>query len=132
MRLELLFPLILAAFAPGADGASVHSSKYPATATEAVVDTYHGTKIADPFRWLEDNEAEQTRAWIDQENKITQAYLEKCASREEFRKRLTEVWNYDKVQPPTHRGNSYFFTRLSGLQNQSVLYCADNRSEGVV
>lgn len=126
MRFELLIPLILAASAPGSDGSAAQSSKYPATPTEAVVDTYHGTKIADPFRWLEDNEAEKTRGWIEQENKITQAYLEKCASREDFRQRLTEVWNYDKVQPPTRRGNHYFFTRLSGLQNQSVLYCADN------
>lgn len=126
MRFELLIPLILAASAPGIDGSGVQSSKYPVTAGEAVVDTYHGAKIADPFRWLEDNEAERTRAWIDQENKITQDYLEKCPSREEFRKRLTEVWNYDKVQAPTHRGHRYFFTRLSGLQNQSVLYCADN------
>lgn len=132
MKFAILIPLLIAASTPGAtsnldaDPSSPSGTAYPVSPKGEVVDTYHGVTVSDPFRWLEENEAAATLAWVEQENKVTQEYLAKCPSRDEFRKRLTEVWNYDKVQPPTHRGNRYFFTRLSGLQNQSVLYCADS------
>lgn len=99
--------------------------KYPSTKTEGVVDNYHGVKVADPYRWLENNESSETKDWIDAENKVTFAYLESLGSRQSFKKRLSELWDYDKFSPPSRRGNRYFYTKLSGLQNQPVLYVSE-------
>lgn len=91
----------------------------------AVVDTYHGTEVADPYRWLEDPDSPETRAWVEAENKVTFAYLESIPQRETIRKRITELWDYEKFGLPRHEGPRYFWTRNSGLQNQSVYYVAD-------
>ncbi|MBX6312938.1 MAG: S9 family peptidase [Isosphaeraceae bacterium] len=103
-------------------GADKKAFDYPAAPKADVVDDYHGTKVPDPYRPLEDPDAPETRAWIEAENQITFRYLEGIPARETIKKRLTELWDYEKFTPPFKEGGRYFFTRNSGLQNQSVLY----------
>jgi len=97
---------------------------YPATKTDDVVDDYHGNRVADPYRWLEDVESESTEAWVTAQNEVTQAYLKSLPSREPMRERLEALWNYERTGLPARRGDTYFFTHNDGLQNQSVLYLA--------
>ncbi len=113
--------------APGADGDKPSKAfPYPdARRDESVVDDYHGTKVADPYRWLEDPDSPETRAWVEAENKVTFAFLESIPQREKIRKRITELWDYEKFGTPRREGSRYFWTRNSGLQNQSVYYVAD-------
>ena len=92
----------------------------------AAVDYYHGTRVEDPYRWLENPESPAARAWIDQQNRRTLAYLEGIEQRPSIHKRLTQLWNYEKLGLPNREGNRYFFTRNDGLQNQAVLYTADS------
>ncbi|MEX2112553.1 MAG: prolyl oligopeptidase family serine peptidase [Pirellulales bacterium] len=98
------------------------SSAYPDAPTADVVDDYHGTRVPDLYRPLEDPDAPQSRAWIDAENKITFAFLEGIPAREPLKERLTRLWDYEKFGVPSREGRRYFLTRNSGLQNQSVLY----------
>jgi len=98
------------------------ASQYPPARRGDVVDDYHGTKVPDPYRWLEDVDSPETRAWVDAENRVTFAYLERIPERAWIRRRLTELWNYPKYGAPFKKGGHYFFFRNSGLQNQSVLY----------
>ncbi len=95
---------------------------YPSAPTADVVEDYHGTKVADPFRPLEDPDADETRVWIDAENEITFDYLESISAREPLKARLTKLWDYEKFGVPFTEGGRYFLSRNSGLQNQSVLY----------
>ncbi|MBX9690220.1 MAG: prolyl oligopeptidase family serine peptidase [Candidatus Obscuribacterales bacterium] len=118
MNIALCCSLLLSILAAQAG----FSFKYPSTRTESVEDTYHGVKVKDPYRWLENNESAETKNWIETENKLTFSYLESLPSKQEFKNRLSELWNYDKYGVPTKRGENYFFTKLSGLQNQAVLY----------
>ena len=100
----------------------VQTIAYPPTRKGDVVDDYHGTKVADPYRWLEDVDSPDTRAWVEAENRVTFGYLEQIPERERIRKRLTELWDYPKYGAPFKKGGRYFFFKNSGLQNQSVLY----------
>jgi prolyl oligopeptidase len=86
------------------------------------VDDFHGELIADPYRWLEDTNAPETRAWIEAENELTETWLSAVAEREEIRGRLSELWDYPRVTAPFQRGGRWFQLRNSGLQNQDVLY----------
>ncbi len=95
---------------------------YPKARQGDTVDDYHGTKVPDPYRWLEDLDAPETRAWIEAENKITNAYLDAIPARESIKSRLTELWDYEKFGIPSKEGTRYFYSRNSGLQNQSVIY----------
>ncbi|MFO1458935.1 MAG: prolyl oligopeptidase family serine peptidase [Verrucomicrobiota bacterium] len=99
---------------------------YPAAATTNTVDTYHGTQVADPYRWLEDENGEGTRAWVEAENAVTFRYLESLPEREPLRRRLTELYRYDRYGVPSRYGGRYFFTRVRGLENQTVLLTADS------
>ncbi len=99
---------------------------YPPTRTVDQTDDYHGTQVADPYRWLEDVDSPETRAWIAAQNAVTEAYLANIPARERLRQRLTELWNYPRRQAPVKRGGRYFQWRNTGLQNQDVLTVASS------
>ncbi len=98
----------------------------PVTRKEGVVDMYHGVKVADPYRWLEDDNSDETKAWVKAQNEVTFGYLEKLPRRGEIQNRLKELWNYERVGQPFERGGRWFFTHNSGLQNQAVLMTAES------
>ncbi len=100
--------------------------KYPPSPRSETVDDYHGTRVADPYRPLEEPNAPATRAWIDAQNKVTFGFLGAIPERSAIERRLTELWNYEKYSPPFHEGGRYFYTFNTGLQNQSVLYTMDS------
>ena len=85
-------------------------------------DVYFGVKVADPYRWLENDTAPEVEAWVQQQNEITQNYLQKIPFREDLNKRLTAISNYEKIGAPFKKHGKYYFYRNDGLQNQSVLY----------
>ncbi|QIL39643.1 S9 family peptidase [Pedobacter sp. HDW13] len=96
--------------------------KYPNTKKDSTTDNYFGNKIADPYRWLENDTSAETKAWVDAENKVTQNYLEQIPYRADIKKRLTDLWNYPKESAPFKVGEYYFFTKNDGLQNQSIWF----------
>ncbi|WP_425618620.1 prolyl oligopeptidase family protein [Anatilimnocola sp. NA78] len=98
---------------------------YPETTRGDQVDDYHGTKIADPYRWLEEPDSDATKAWVTAQNKLTFDYLEKLPQRKAIRDRLEELWNFERFGLPRVRNGKYFYTRNDGLQNQSVLYATE-------
>ncbi|MBC7867072.1 MAG: S9 family peptidase, partial [Gloeobacteraceae cyanobacterium ES-bin-316] len=102
---------------------------YPKTKKTDVVDTYFGTKVTDPYRWLEDDRAEDTKAWVKAENTITQNYLAKIPSRNAIKTRLEKLWNYEKFSAPFKEGEFTYFYKNDGLQNQYVLYRQKEGSE---
>ncbi len=95
---------------------------YPTTRKIDQVDDYHGTKVADPYRWLEDPDSEETKAWVEAQNQLTFGYLGEIEVKETIKQRLTQLWNYEKYGSPFKEGNRYFYFKNDGLQNQSVLY----------
>jgi prolyl oligopeptidase len=99
---------------------------YPKTQKSDHVDDYHGIKVPDPYRWLEDLDGEETEAWVEAQNKVTFGYLEKIPVRDQIKQRLTQVWNYEKYGTPFKQRNRYFYFKNDGLQNQSVLYVLDS------
>src|SRR6266849_684194 len=108
------------ASAQGGDGGARLS--YPETKKVDVVDTYFGTTVADPYRWLEDDNAPEVAAWVAAENKVTFGYLDKISYRPQLKDRLTKLLNYPKYGSPTRRGEWFIFSKNDGLQNQSVQY----------
>ncbi len=96
--------------------------QYPPSPRGDVVDHYHGTTVADPYRDLEDTESDSTAAWIEAQNRLTRSYLDAIPQRQPLVERLTELWNYERYAIPELRGETYFFTHNNGLQNQSILY----------
>ena len=118
-----MFALIIACSRndPG-DGSE--TINYPETATVDHIDNYHGTDIADPFRWLEDDvrESEAVKSWVDAQNEVTFAYLETIPERALIAKRMRELWDYERFTLPRKAGNRYFYKHNDGLQNQGVLY----------
>jgi prolyl oligopeptidase len=87
-----------------------------------MVDDYHGVKVADAYRWLEDDNAPETKAWVEAQNKVTFGYLEQIPERLAIKARLTKLWNYERYGTPFRQGGRYFLSKNDGLQNQSVLY----------
>jgi prolyl oligopeptidase len=121
------YPLLLAALlAAGQVGAqAVVTSKtlpYPKTRKVDTTTTYFGTKVPDPYRWLENDQATDTKAWVQEENKVTQDYLGKIPYRNAIRDRLTKLWNYEKYSAPTKEGKYTYFSKNTGLQSQYVMY----------
>lgn len=100
--------------------------KYPNAKKVDQVDDYHGTKVQDPYRWLENTASTETQTWIEEQNKITDAYLASIPQRAKIKARLTELWNYERFSAPSKIGNKYIYSKNDGLQNQSVLYIADS------
>lgn len=97
--------------------------KYPETKKDTtVVDDYFGTKVYDPYRWLENDTSAETGAWVKAQNEVTQGYLNQIPFRDAIRKRYTDIYNYEKFSAPFKEGDFTYYYRNSGLQNQSVLY----------
>jgi len=96
--------------------------EYPDAKRVDTVDVYFGQEVADPYRWLEDDNSAETKAWVIAENRVTNSYLKKIPFREKVKERLSEIWNYPRVSSPWKEGGMYFFTKNDGLQNHSVYY----------
>ncbi len=99
---------------------------YPPTRKGDVVDDFFGTKVADPYRWLEDDNSAETKAWVEAQNQVTSAYLAQIPQRAEIQARMTKLWDFEKFSAPFKRGKYYFYAHNSGLQNQSVFYVTEN------
>lgn len=95
---------------------------YPVTRKGDVVDDYHGIRVADPYRWLEDADSAETRAWVEAENKLTFGFLDTIPQRAKIKEDLTRLWDYERWSVPARKGDRYFFSKNDGLQNQSVVY----------
>lgn len=136
MRLPLiLIPALLLATAcqPVKKESSVERVVYPVTKKVGQVDTYHGVEIADPYRWLEDIDSDETAAWIKAQNDVTSDYLARIPGRDRIAARATEIWNFNRWGVPSREGKQWFWFKNDGLQNQSVLYVGDKpESEGRV
>ncbi|HMO80052.1 MAG TPA: prolyl oligopeptidase family serine peptidase [Pyrinomonadaceae bacterium] len=100
--------------------------RYPEARKSDQVDVFHGTKVYDPYRWLEETDSEETQKWIRAQNELTFGYLRSLPHREALRERLTELWNYERLSAPSKIGDRYIYSRNDGLQNQSVLYITDS------
>jgi prolyl oligopeptidase len=118
-----LIPFIVAmAMLISCNGPIKKKTEYPLTKKGDVVDTYFGTKVPDPYRWLEDDRSAETAAWVKEENKVTFGYLQNIPYREEIKTRLEKMWNYEKYSAPFKRGDYTYFSKNNGLQDQFVLY----------
>ncbi len=120
MFMLILFGLVIAFAACKKEEAA--KLAYPETKKVDQVDDYFGTKVADPYRWLEDDNAEDTKAWVEAQNKVTFGYLDTIPYRPAIKARLTEIFNYPRYSSPFRVGENYFFYKNDGLQNQSVCY----------
>ncbi len=106
---------------------------YPDTYRDtSVVEDYHGRAISDPYRWLEDDNAEETKSWVTRQNKVTFEYLEQIPFRQQVVDRLTELWDYEKYSSPFKESGTYYYFKNDGLQNQSVLYRMNDGGEDEV
>jgi prolyl oligopeptidase len=103
--------------------------EYPKAQKGEVVDDYFGTKVPDPYRWLEDTDSPETVAWVKAENLLTGTYMEKLAERAPFRDELTKLLNYPRYTVPEYEGHRYVYRKNDGLQNQSVIYTLKNLSD---
>ncbi len=99
---------------------------YPPARRGDQIDDYHGVKVADPYRWLEDTDSAETHAWVEAENKLTFSYLDQIPYRQSIHNRLTKLWNYERFTTPEQEGGRYFFEHNDGLQNQNVLLVAES------
>ncbi len=117
-----VLPALVPLIACTAVAAATMPTDYPAANRGEHVDTYHGKKVADPYRWLEDLDSPATTAWVEAQNKLTYGLLESLPQRAKFRDRLTALWNYERIGLPFKEGGRTFFSKNSGLQNQAVFY----------
>lgn len=102
---------------------------YPPTEKKVVFDDYFGTKVEDPYRWLEDDNAAETKAWVKEQNKVTESYLSSIPYRNKIKTRLEQLWNYPKYGAPFKKGSYYYFYKNDGLQNQSILYRVEDLAD---
>ena len=105
--------------------AAAQALQYPETPRREVVDDYHGTKVSDPYRWLEDTDSAETAAWVKAQNKLSLPFLAALPTRSAYHKRLRELWNYERYTVPVRKAGQLFYKRNDGLQNQSVLFVQD-------
>jgi len=122
IRRFALWTVVLVYFVVGC--ATTRGFEYPPARRADVVDDYHGTKVPDPYRWLEDAKSEETTAWVEAQNRLTREYVD-TPLREKIKQRLTEIWNYPKYTIPYKVAGRYFFEKNDGLQNQCVYYVQD-------
>ncbi|XP_059086874.1 prolyl endopeptidase-like [Tigriopus californicus] len=109
--------------------ATMSSMKYPSPRRDAsVVEEHFGIKVADPYRWMEDPDSQETKDFVDQQNAVSQPFIESCSEREEIKRELTKLWNYPKYGVPHRHGKKYYFSKNNGIQNQSVMYTQDSLS----
>lgn len=95
---------------------------YPETKALKQVDDYHGIKVDDPYRWLEDDNSKETKTWVESQNKVTNQFMAQISYKDKVKERLTALWNFDKMSTPFKKGKLFFSFRNNGLQNQSVFY----------
>ena len=114
--------LLLATLISTPTGGAAQRIEPPVTRRGDQVDDYHGTRVADPYRWLEDVDSGETRAWVEAQNRVTFAFLAGIPERATIQRRLTTLWNYERYGAPFTRGGRYFYFKNDGLQSQSVLY----------
>ncbi|MFH6965697.1 prolyl oligopeptidase family protein [Flavobacterium sp. FlaQc-28] len=103
--------------------------QYPETKKGETVDVYFDTKVSDPYRWLEDDKSAETGAWVKAQNEVTYAYLDKIPFRDELKKRMEKLWNYEKIGAPYKEGKFTYYSKNNGLQNQSVVYRKDQNGK---
>jgi prolyl oligopeptidase len=120
--------LVLFAFAAvnAIDRPGSGALSYPKPKTVDQVDDYHGVKVTDPYRWLEDTDSADTHAWVEEENKLTFGYLEQVPYRKSIRERMTKLWNFERFTVPQQQGGRYFYQHNNGLQNQNVLLVGES------
>jgi prolyl oligopeptidase len=121
MKNQLLTTLVMAILI-SCTGLVKKTIEYPLTKKGDVIDSYFGTKVPDPYRWLEDDKSTETSAWVKEQNKVTFGYLETIPYREDIKSRLEKMWNYEKYTAPQKEGAYTYFSRNNGLQNQFVIY----------
>jgi prolyl oligopeptidase len=121
MRVSLLLGLVVL---PGLLAAATRRLEYPKTRRVDVVDDYFGTKVQDPYRWLEDDNSPETKAWVEAENAVTYGWLEQVEGREAIKRRLTKLWDYERFSLPSKEGPWYVYSHNDGLQNQAVVFRA--------
>ena len=123
-RSQILWLLLAGAVVSQPLNAQEANLVYPKTKTVEQVDDFHGARVEDPYRWLEDDvrTSKDVADWVAAENKVTFDFLKSIPQRESIQKRMTELWNYEKIGAPFKRGGRYFFSRNDGLQNQNVLF----------
>lgn len=129
---QLLTLLIVSLMVASCTSGGKAPIEYPATAKTEVVDTFFGTTVVDPYRWLEDDMSAETADWVKRQNAVTFGYLEQIPYREEIKNRLTDMWNYEKFGAPFKRGDYTYFMKNDGLQNQFVVYRQKDDEEAEV
>ena len=122
--MKKVLPLLLVLFymSTFAQQQAAFTGTYPATKKVNQTDDFFGTTVADPYRWLENDTAADTKAWVQEQNTVTQAYLNKIPFRDKIKNRLTQLWNYERFSAPFTEGAFTYFYKNNGLQNQAVLY----------
>ena len=125
MKKIILIMAIASSIASFGQNQKGNTLKYPQTKKGETVDVYFDTKVADPYRWLEDDKSAETGAWVKAQNVVTYDYLSKIPFREALKARMEKLWNYEKIGAPTKEGNYTYYFKNNGLQNQSVMYRKD-------
>ena len=126
---KLILTTIAIAILISCNGPMKKKITYPLTKKGDVVDTYFGTEVPDPYRWLEEDMSEETASWVKEQNKVTFGYLETIPYREEIKNRLEKMWNYEKYTAPHKEGEYTYFSKNNGLQNQFVVYSQKDNEE---
>ena len=122
MAQKLLFAVFIVLLTACSSSETTTNLLYPVTNKTDQKDTYFGTEVADPYRWLEDDRSEETGAWVKSQNQVTNGYLKQIDFKDQVKDRLTEIWNYERTGAPFREGDYYYYYKNDGLQNQSVLY----------
>lgn len=125
--MKKIFLMMAIAACTGSFGQNLKGTtlKYPQTKRGETVDVYFDTKVADPYRWLEDDRSAETAAWVKAQNEVTYDYLSKIPFRDALKARMEKLWNYEKIGAPNREGNYTYYSKNNGLQNQSVMYRKD-------
>ena len=127
MKKLILMTLMAASIGSFGQSQKGNALQYPQTKKGETVDVYFDTKVADPYRWLEDDKSTETAAWVKAQNEVTYGYLSKIPFREALKARMEKLWNYEKIGAPSKEGNYTYYSKNNGLQNQSVMYRKDTK-----